>query len=234
MLDKFSKWMLENTDLSQSSIYKYKRAVNTVSKEMCEINAIDKSLFDMNRFELDIAIKLIFQNPKFIAKNTKGNNMYSNSIKQYRYFVADVIDEMEIIDSINDPLVTEKISLTKLRLGQGSYRDGLISKYNGECVVTGINHPKLLIASHIKPWSVCENNERVDVENGLLLSANMDRLFDRGLITFNNNGKLAISSFVGQENVKKLHISNDIYVDLKATQQLLRYLEYHRDVLFIK
>ena len=129
---------------------------------------------------------------------------------------------------------TEKIALTKLRIGQGGYRNGLIAKYNSQCVVTGITHPKLLIASHIKPWSVCEDNERVDIENGLLLSANMDKLFDCGLITFSNTGKLSISSFVGSENENKLHISKDINVDLKASKQLLKYLEYHRDVLYVR
>ncbi len=134
----------------------------------------------------------------------------------------------------DDRLSTEKVILTKLRIGQGAYRSGLIAKYNGKCVVTGINHPKLLIASHIKPWSVCESNERINIENGLLLSANMDKLFDCGLITFNNAGKLAISFFVGRKNEEKLHLSNDICVDLKASNQLLNYLEYHRDVLFVR
>ena len=231
MLEQFAKWMGQNTQLSPSSIYKYKRAVNTISDDMMEVNIIHKSLFDMNRFELDIAINAIFQNPQFIAKNEKGKRMYSNSLKQYRYFLADAIDE---VDLANESLSTEKVILTKLRIGQGTYRSGLIAKYNGECVVTGINHPKLLIASHIKPWSVCEDNERIDIENGLLLSANMDKLFDCGLITFNNAGKLSISSFVGRKNEKKLHLSNDICIDLKASSQLLNYLEYHRDVLFVR
>ncbi|WP_312070460.1 HNH endonuclease [Anaerotignum propionicum] len=231
MLEQFAKWMCQNTQLSQSSVYKYKRAVNTISNDMMEVDIIHKSLFDMSRFELDIAINVIFQNSQFIAKNEKGKRMYSNSLKQYRYFVADSIDEFDLED---DSLSTEKVILTKLRIGQGAYRSGLIAKYNGKCVVTGINHPKLLIASHIKPWSVCESNERINIENGLLLSANMDKLFDCGLITFNNAGKLAISSFVGRKNEEKLHLSNDICVDLKASNQLLNYLEYHRDVLFVR
>lgn len=62
----------------------------------------------------------------------------------------------------------------------------------------------------------------------------MDRLFDCGLITFNNIGKMFISSFVGKENEKRLRISQDIIVDLKHTDKLLEYLEYHQDVLFVK
>ena len=227
MLEKFSAWMSKNTTLSDNSIYKYKRAVNTISNDMKECGVIHKSLFDMNQFELDIAINMIFQNHQFIKKNEKGNKMYSNSLKQYRCFATEMADEITVFDEVFN---TEKIALTKLRVGQGGYRTGLIAKYNSQCVVTGITHPKLLIASHIKPWSVCEDNERVDIENGLLLSANMDKLFDCGLITF----KLSISSFVGSENEKKLHISKDINVDLKASKQLLRYLEYHRDVLYVK
>ncbi len=230
MLEEFGKWMEQNTQLSHSSIYKYKRAVNTMSKEMMKANTIHKCLFDMNRFELDIGINSIFQDPKFIAKNEKGRRMYSNSLKQYRYFISEFIDVSELE---NERLATEKITLTKLRIGQESYRKGIMNKYNGECVVTGINHPKLLIASHIKPWSVCESNERMDIENGLLLSANMDKLFDCGLITFNNTGKIAISSFVGRKNAEKLHLSSDICVDLKASHSFLIYLEYHRDVLFV-
>ncbi|WP_317854562.1 HNH endonuclease [Chakrabartyella piscis] len=230
MFNKFSQWMAENTTLSDSSIYKYKRAVNTISNDMMELKVIYKSLFDMNKFELDIAINMIFQNPQFVAKNEKGKRMYSNSLKQYRYFVADFVEE---VDGMDENLFTEKMSLTKLRIGQSAYRNGLMEKYNGECVVSGINHSKLLIASHIKPWSVCENSERIDIENGLLLSANMDKLFDCGLITFKSTGQLIISSFVGIENIDRLHISNNIYVDLKSSKQLLNYLEYHRDVLFI-
>lgn len=230
MFQSFSQWMAENTHLSDSSIYKYQRAIHTISNEMLEAGVIYQSLLNMTRFELDIAINVIFQNPQFIAKNEKGRRMYSNALKQYRYFIADAIDAVAVS---NDQIATEKQALTKMRIGQNTYRNGLMEKYDGRCIVTGIHHPKLLIASHIKPWSVCENNERVDVENGLLLSANMDKLFDCGLITFHDNGKLYISSFVGQSNATKLQITNDTVVDLKASHRLCEYLQYHRDVLFI-
>ena len=79
-----------------------------------------------------------------------------------------------------------------------------MDKYHGSCVITGINHPKLLVASHIKPWVVSDNQERLQVDNGLLLSATYDRLFDSGLITFDKNGRIFLSSFIGTENEKKL------------------------------
>ena len=147
------------------------------------------------------------------------------------------IEEIAIVKQIadsHDISETEKNIIIKARVGQGKYRSNLMNKYEGKCIVTGIDKAKLLVASHIKPWSICRNEERIDTENGLLLSANMDRLFDSGLITFNFDGKMQISSFVGEENVNRLHISKDINVNLRSTERLLSYLEYHRDTLFVK
>lgn len=241
ILNNFSDWMTHNSKLGESSIYKYKRAVNTVSNEMLEQQVVNKSLFNMNLVELDIAIYNIFDNPLFIEKNTRGNHMYSNALKQYRYFMMEKIEDdyeerklEEEIKSSSTLNETEKQVIIKTRVGQGRYRDNLIKKYNHQCIVTGIDTSKLLVASHIKPWRVCENEERIDTENGLLLSANMDRLFDSGLITFTIEGEMIISSFVGEVNQSRLHIFKGMKVDLQSSRRLLTYLEYHRDVLFVK
>lgn len=241
ILEEFSEWMNENTSLADSSIYKYTRAVNTISNEMLDKHVIYKSLFEMSCVELDIAVSNIFNNEAFVRKNTVGNNMYSNSLKQFRFFlresVEDDTEEKKIEATIlESPILTatEKQMLIKARIGQGTFRDGLIKKYEGRCVVTGIDKAKILIASHIKPWALCNNEERIDTENGLLLCPNMDKLFDYGLITFTDDGKLNISSFVGKQNIERLHISRDMIVDLKASKRLLDYMDYHRDTLFVK
>ena len=78
ILDDFSNWMNENSKLSESSVYKYKRALNTVSDEMLEIKVIHKSLLDMSLTELDVAIFAILNNAQFVTKNQKGNHMYQN------------------------------------------------------------------------------------------------------------------------------------------------------------
>ena len=101
-------------------------------------------------------------------------------------------------------------------------------------MVTGINDARLLIASHIKPWFACGNKERLDVENGLLLSSNMDKLFDNGLISFEGDGHMIISGTISEFNRKHLYLDTNMKVDLKAGAQMKQYLEYHRDVLFIK
>lgn len=121
----------------------------------------------------------------------------------------------------------------KSRVGQGDFRQSLIEKYDGKCLVTGIDLTKLLIASHIKPWRISDNKERLSSENGLLLSANLDKLFDSGLITFMNDGTLVSSSFINQKNRTKLGLNDDIKVDLKASSDMFINLEYHRDVIFV-
>lgn len=241
ILKNFSLWMTLHRDLSSSTIEKYTRAVRTVSNDMFKLGVIKKSLFDMSLAELDISISLILSNKDFIAKNTKGNHMYSNGLKQFRYFILDTVDtidkkEVEIVESIKtDKTIseTERTALVKSRVGQGIFKQSLIKKYNGKCIVTGIDLSKLLIGSHIKPWVNSNNEQRLSSENGLLLSANFDKLFDSGLITFKNDGTLVSSSFINEQNKTKLGLDNQIKVDLKASQEMLANLEYHRDVIFI-
>lgn len=240
-LNDFSIWMKKNTKLSDSSISKYRGAVNTVSNEMIARRVICKSLLEMEALELDIAIFNILQNDYFRAKNTRGDSMYSNGLKQFRCFVHEIADLSIGVENIVEQVktdeclnATEKQTVISARVGQGKYRRQLLEKYEGACVVTGINNPKMLVASHIKPWAVCNNMERVDVENGLILSPNIDKLFDYGLISFNNNGRMLISSFVGEDNVNRLYISSEIKANLRATHRLLSYLEYHRDAIFVK
>ncbi len=156
--------------------------------------------------ELDLSIALILSNPQFIKKNTIGNHMYSNGLKQFRCFVLDTIDsidekEIQIVESIKADKAlekTEKEALVKSKVGKGDFRKSLIEKYDGKCVVIGIDLTKLLIASHIEPWRISDNKERLSSENGLLLSADLDKLFDSGLISILNDGTLVPSSFINQ------------------------------------
>lgn len=115
-----------------------------------------------------------------------------------------------------------------------TFRKSLFEKYHGRCIITGINHPNLLVASHIKPWAVSSNKERLSVDNGLLLSATYDRLFDSGLITFDRQGKIFLSSLIGEENVKRLNLSKDMRFDLCVRGNMGEYLDYHNDIVFVK
>ena len=236
----FDIWLKETSRLSDSSVYKYSHAVNTISREMMERKVIAKPLKDMELYEIDLAISLIFCDEYFITKNEIGNKMYSTALKWFRSYVesnvfdvvAAKIEEKKISENVNIS-TTEREAIVKARIGQGKFREQLLAKY-GSCIISGIDISKALVASHIKPWAVSTNEERVSVNNGLLLSATYDRLFDSGLITFANEGKLIISRFVSEENRNKLQIKSGQVYKLQSNVQMRNFLEYHNDVVFIK
>ena len=143
------------------------------------------------------------------------------------------IDELEkCLASKTDPEKrTEIETLIKARLGQGSFRQNVLEQYPS-CPLTGLDIQPLLIASHIKPWSVCNNNERLDPFNGLMLAPNIDALFDSGLITFDTDGTIKISPKIDPENQKRLGISPDMKLKIKPESE--EYFEYHRNHVFQK
>ncbi len=93
---------------------------------------------------------------------------------------------------------TEKQQLVKARRGQGKYRQNL-EAIESCCRLTGTDDPRFLVASHIKPWRDASNQERLDGHNGFLLAPHVDRLFDRGWISFSDNGTLLIAD----DNIKQ-------------------------------
>ena len=240
-INDLSVWIKENTSLSDSSIYKYSHAVNTISKEMHQKGIIPVDLFAMSELQCDIYLPIILKDPDFISKNSTGNNMYSNALKQYRLFRTatsdNVVDQAEVEKAISDYATlaeTERTAIVKSRVGQGLFRKRLIDKYKGACIITGVSAKKLLVASHIKPWAVSNNEERLSEENGLLLSPTYDKLFDYGLITFSNQGNMIISSQLSDEDKNKLHLSTNIQYDLKMSSKMMEHLDYHRDIIFVR
>ena len=240
-INDLSIWIKENTSLSDSSIYKYSHAVNTISNEMRQKGIIPVDLFAMSELQCDIYLPIILKDPDFISKNSTGNNMYSNALKQYRLFrtaTSDkIVEQVEVEKAISGYATlaeTERTAIVKSRVGQGLFRKRLIDKYKGACIITGVSAKKLLVASHIKPWAVSNNEERLSEENGLLLSPTYDKLFDYGLITFSNQGNMIISSQLSDEDKNKLHLSTDIEYDLKMSAKMMEHLDYHRDIIFVR
>jgi hypothetical protein len=92
------------------------------------------------------------------------------------------------------PRTTEAERLVIQRIGQDVFRSALMDYWGGRCPLTGITEPALLRASHIVPWSDCDDAQRLDVHNGLLLSALWDAAFDKGLVSFDDDGKVRASS----------------------------------------
>lgn len=127
---------------------------------------------------------------------------------------------------------TEKAQLIKARAGQGIYRKN-VSDIEKGCRVTGTDDAKFLIASHIKPWAKSTNKERLDGSNGLMLAPHIDRLFDRGYISFEDDGGLILSKKLPDAVRLKWDVAQKIpRVAFSAAQA--QYLNYHRNLLLRK
>jgi len=146
------------------------------------------------------------------------------------YFIITNDNEIELISNSKN---TERITSQKVRIGQSSFRKKLIKEMKA-CPITGIDEPKLLIASHIKPWIYCNNHERLNINNGLLLSPLFDKLFDKavGLITFTKNKEILISPKLSDRNIEKLGISRNQILDNLIIDGKEKYLEYHNNYIY--
>jgi len=157
--------------------------------------------------------------------------------------------ESEIVKSIeNDTSIdqTEREMLVKARKGQGVFRKN-VEAIETSCRLTGITNAQLLIASHIKPWRSCKSaDERLDGMNGLLLTPDADRLFDRGFITFEDDGGVDVSPAVSESDLIRLgfsEIARKSFGFGEATvrwgaghfqAEQLKYLKFHREEVFLR
>jgi hypothetical protein len=109
--------------------------------------------------------------------------------------VSDEVASEEAADEGNDygdVTKTERKALNKARIGQGVFRTRVVDLW-GSCAVTGCSLNEILVASHIVPWTLATNKERLDPFNGLLLTPNFDKLFDQCLISFKDDGSILLS-----------------------------------------
>jgi predicted restriction endonuclease len=106
----------------------------------------------------------------------------------------------------NLPRTTEAERWVIQRIGQDVFRSALMDYWNGRCPLTGITDPALLRASHIVPWSDCNDEQRLDVHNGLLLSALWDAAFDQGLVSFADDGTALIGAKLSEAARKTLGV----------------------------
>jgi hypothetical protein len=127
----------------------------------------------------------------------------------------------------NKPNITERRGLVTSRVGQGAYRKGIIHRWEYKCAVTGFDKLDVLIASHIVPWAESTDPERLDIHNGILLSPTYDALFDRHLISFENNGRIVLSDTVELDAYKKIGVSGYERIS-NLSRYNLEYLERHR------
>ncbi len=238
-LKTFYDWMIISAKKGKSTAYHYKSGLSACSNDFLEWKLTNKPLMEMTLSELDVSINKANCCSQFLTKNSRGNSMYSNSLKQYRNFLAvnnglllDTEYE-EFIDNSIEITKTERTSIINARVGQGIFREKIIEKYDGKCIVTGVDDKRILFASHIRPWSVSTNEQRLSSENGFLLSPLYDKLFDVGLITFNEKGNIICSKELDNNNIDLLDIDRNKKYNLRTSAVLLENLRYHQTFVFL-
>ena len=134
-----------------------------------------------------------------------------------------------ILDYIQ-PNATERQGLTTTRVGQGAYRKSILHRWKYQCAATRFGDIRVLIASHIVPWKDATDKERLDVDNGILLSPDFDALFDRHLISFEDNGKVILSQKLEKSNYQLLGVTGKEKI-IGLSDGNKKYLSEHRSIL---
>lgn len=195
-----------------------------------------------------------------IFKLFEENNKYLKST--YNKFAKEFRVKFRTLDSLLDAILNHKNNSIFLalknqgnpineittqierlhwnRTKQSLFRNKVLNLYSNECILSGVNDDRVLIASHIKPWSESSDNERINPYNGLLLSASIDKLFDNFLISIDENQKLYISSkFIEKYEDKKTYYETlkiigirEQYLDgnkikLPDSEELKKFLKNH-------
>jgi hypothetical protein len=124
---------------------------------------------------------------------------------------------------------TERTALVQARRGQGLFRDN-VRAIERACRITRVARMEHLIASHIRPWRDSSNEQRLDGENGFLLTPTVDHLFDKGFISFEDTGQLIVSPVADPVSMRRMGIDRDRRVSVGAFSHGQKsYLDYHRE-----
>ncbi|OOP74117.1 HNH endonuclease [Clostridium beijerinckii] len=125
-----------------------------------------------------------------------------------------------------------KLCICKKRIGQGQLRKDALIYYDGKCLMCGVDNEKLLNTSHIQTFAKSEKKKSRNIYNVLLLCDKHDGLFNDGLISFNDDGKIIISSELDEKNRKELQLEEDMIIELELEHK--EFLKWHRENVFIK
>ena len=209
-------------------------AKNTSNNYITWLEFIAKKGFPINR-ELKNNSEIIdfLKKDEQYRDNYQDKGDYSNfvsALNKYRKFIATKNNLADDIEAIKENITineTQEELLITARIGQHKYRKDLIELWK-KCSVSKCKMIDILVASHIKSWNESSNEEKLDPYNGLLLLPNYDKLFDKHLISFDDDGRIIISPQIKKEDYKILGISaNDKLFNVFEENK--PYLKIHRE-----
>ncbi len=228
-----------------------KRKPGAVAKKLFNIAAHDPeqlkrgvvSLSHSNKFDKEIWNAFEENNSGLIKQSAEIKAALTDTPVEYslEYENADSDNPSVEIEVEVYPGGETREATIAARIGQGYFRDAVLSSYDFKCCVTGLNEKRLLNASHIKPWKVSDpKTERTNPRNGLCLNALHDKAFDQGYITINDRYEIVMSKKI--KEAKMDEETRDWLYSYDGKQILLpkkffpskEFIEYHNDVIFLR
>jgi len=192
----------------------------------------------LSEISLSLATRLLeLADPHLVGLTKAGSVQEGDSHSE----ISDPLVLLEWEDRIQDSIAaktlipeTTRRALIQARRGQGLFKRE-VARFEHECRITRVDNPTHLVASHIKPWRESTNDERLAGGNGLLLTPSVDHLFDRGFISFSDEGEVLISPVADRVSVKKMGVvcEGPIFTGRFNSDQM-HFLEYHRTQIFLK
>ena len=171
----------------------------------------------------------------YMGRAVLGNHrLYKDRPSKFAFQLADLAQRE--IEMVAEPFVayapefTERSAIVANRIGQGRFRDESIKIWQ-TCCVSGFTTEPILIASHIKPWRASDNRERLDGYNSLLLVPTYDKLFDKGYIGFDGDGRITISEKIDMADIHRTGLDENSRL-VTVPERSMPYLEYHRRYVF--
>lgn len=175
---------------------------------------------------------------KLVSANMSIGQFYMNQLSAgTAQYILDVLGVEEILHDSNnlgpssraDERTGEsRIGASSYRVGHQKFRQEVLELWDSACAISMVRNNALLTASHILPWTQSSAKEKVDKFNGLPLTPNFDKLFDRGFISFSDNGSILISDKVDSESLKAMGVKSSIQIKLKEKNK--KYLKRHRQI----
>ena len=216
------------------------------------INSIDLRIANYKSVDPNYQGKGMSGGGKEVARIFKYYKNHTNDLKKKfddflfatnQYILEEAVEEIENIKKVSydDLVLITQDAYIKYLINQRNgklqkyFKDGLINEFGCRCSLCGINDKQLLIASHIIPYSKCvDKKDMINHNNGLLLCPNHDSLFDKGLITFKDNGQIIISKIINENLYNLLNIDKNYCLDKKyLSDERIDYLRVHRKKYFI-
>ena len=207
-----------------------KRRISTIKAWYKELTKRLKQQIQDSGITSEVADKIIIDYNKLLEtrqkeKIDKNNEKIANAL--------DIIPK-EIIESEEDSSTYDKHVLKKARKGHHKFTKGVKQFWNNCCAITNIEEPDILINSHIKSWADSIGLEKVDSNNGLLLEPRYDKLFDRYLISFEDNGDMLISQHLSLKTRNIFGLNSSQKLSKPLTEKAKYYMLHHRNKFYEK